>query len=185
MRAAVYVGDPKSLALEALKPNPPGPRCITNSASVKLTPGLTNTPAVQRMKIKGTLQGCEGEPFTAATYKGTLQTAGPVTCAALTEPSEPAIGTVKFKWTPATKPATSVGTMSVPFAAASTIQLVSNEITFGRAFEFSGEVQTGAHSPLAFTGTALTRYFGGSRCGVPKSKAVKAGEVSNSEVGFP
>ena len=28
MKAAVYVGDPKSLALEELKPNPPGPRDV-------------------------------------------------------------------------------------------------------------------------------------------------------------
>ena len=28
MKAAVYVGDPKTLALEDLKPNPPGPRDV-------------------------------------------------------------------------------------------------------------------------------------------------------------
>ena len=28
MKAAVYVGDPKSLAIESLKPNPPGPRDV-------------------------------------------------------------------------------------------------------------------------------------------------------------
>ena len=28
MKAAVYVGDPKSLAIEELKPNPPGPRDV-------------------------------------------------------------------------------------------------------------------------------------------------------------
>src|SRR5207302_511662 len=41
-----------------------GAMCTTNSGKLKLSPGLTGAPAVQTMKIKGTLTGCTAEPFT-------------------------------------------------------------------------------------------------------------------------
>ena len=165
-------------------PDPPGPRCNVNAATVKLSPGLTNTAAVQTMKITGSLTGCQGEPFTAASYKATLKTAGPVTCAVLAGGGEPATGGVKFKWTPTTKPASAGGTLSMPLTRASTAVFESSEVTVGPSFEFSGEVATGAHSPLPFTGTETTRYIGGARCG-QKGVKVKQGEISKSEVGFP
>lgn len=44
---------------------PPAPRCTTNTGTLKLSPGLRGTPAVRTLKIKGTLAGCTGKPFTA------------------------------------------------------------------------------------------------------------------------
>ena len=134
------------------------------------------------MKIAGTLTGCQGEPFTAASYKATLRTAGAVSCTVLAGAGEPATGAVKYKWTPKTKSAK--GTLSVPLTGASTTAFPSFEVTTGRSFEFSGEVTSGAYSPLTFTGTALTRYIGGSRCGQQGEKAIKDGEISKSEVSF-
>ncbi len=180
----VWVANYGERTLSEIVPDPPGPRCNVNAAAVKLSPGLTNTAAVQTMKITGSLTGCQGEPFTAASYKATLKTAGAVTCAVLAGGGEPATGSVKFKWTPKTKPASAAGTLSMPLTAASTAVFESSEVTIGPAFEFSGEVATGAHSPLPFTGTATTRYIGGARCG-QKGVKVKEGEIAKSEVGFP
>ncbi|HEX3432697.1 MAG TPA: hypothetical protein VHT25_01415 [Solirubrobacteraceae bacterium] len=113
-----------------------------------------------------------------------LKTPGPVSCSALTGGGEPATGVVKFKWVPKSKPATATGTLTMPLVAASTTPLETSEVTTGPAFEFSGELTTGAHAPLAFSGTALTRYIGAASCG-HKGVNVKTVEISHSEVGFP
>ena len=60
-----------------------GFECTGNSGTVTLSPGLTDTAAVQTMRIKGTLTGCAGDPFTEARYTATLKTAGPVSCSVL------------------------------------------------------------------------------------------------------
>ena len=67
-----------------VSPTPPGPTCDTNTAEFKISPGLTDSPAVQNIKVTGTLGGCEGEPFTGVRYTAKLTTAGPVTCSILT-----------------------------------------------------------------------------------------------------
>jgi YVTN family beta-propeller protein len=180
----VWVANYGGRTLSEILPNPPGPGCNKNTAIVKLSPGLTSKPAVQRMTIKGNLTGCQGEPFTAVSYKATLMTPGPVECAALTGAGEPASGAVKYEWTPKTKPTKATGTLSMPLTRASTVTGESFEITTGPAFEFSGEVTAGPYSPLAFTGTATTRYIGGARCGQKHQKPVREGELSKSEVSF-
>ena len=86
--------------------------CAGNIGTVALSPGLTDTAAVQTMKIKGTLTGCVAEPFATVNYTATLKTAGAVSCSVLTGAGEPAGGAVKYKWTPTAKPST--GTLSVP-----------------------------------------------------------------------
>jgi hypothetical protein len=149
--------------------------CTTNTGTVTLSPGLTNTPAVQTMKIKGTLTGCTGEPFTAVAYTATLETAGPVTCSVLAA-GEAATGAAKYAWTPKPKKAKAPeGTLSMSLAETPSIA-------------FSGEVTTGAYSPLTLTGTATESYTGGVTCGekVGKraAKAVKKGTFSGSAVSF-
>jgi hypothetical protein len=47
------------------------------------------------VKTKGNLSGCQGEPFTAASYKATLKTSAQVPCAALFAAGEPANGIAK------------------------------------------------------------------------------------------
>ncbi len=97
--------------------------------------------------------------------------------------SEPATGVVKYQWSPKAKPATTTGTLSMPLTGATVVNLGYVEVTTGPAFEFSSELTSGAHSPLTFTGTAVTRYIGGPRCG-QKGVKVKKAEVSKSEVGI-
>ena len=148
-------------------------RCTSNSGTIKLSPGLTDTPAVQTMKIKGTLTGCGGDTFTGATYTATLKTEGPVSCSVLKGAGEAGTGSAKYKWTPKTK--SSTGTLSLPLTE-----------TAGAAL--SGEVGAGSYSPLTLSGTATESYTGGATCGqaVGKkaAKAVKTGTFSGSAVNF-
>jgi hypothetical protein len=147
--------------------------CTTNTGTVKLSPGLTNTAAVQTMKIKGTLTGCAGEPFTETKYTATLKTAGPVSCSVLKAAGEAATGAVKYRWTPSAKISIGVLTML---------------LTETPGVAFSGEVASGSHSPLTPSGRATESYLSGATCGdkVGKkaAKAVKRGTFTGSEVGF-
>ncbi len=147
--------------------------CTANSGTVTLSPGLTDTAKVQTMKIKGTLTGCAGKPFTGATYTATLKTAGPVSCSVLTGAGETATGAATYKWTP--KAAASTGTLSMP-------------LTEMPGVAFAGEVTAGSYAPLTFTGTATESFTGGATCGqkVGKkaAKAVKKGTFSGSAVSF-
>ncbi len=142
--------------------------CAGNAGTVTLSPGLKDTAAVQTMRVKGTLTGCTGTPFTGATYTATLKTAGPVSCSALKAVGEPATGTAKYAWTPKAKGSTK-GTLSMPLTETPDIS-------------FSGDVTTGVYSPLTLTGTATESYTGGATCGAVK--AVKKGTFSGSAVSF-
>jgi alpha-tubulin suppressor-like RCC1 family protein len=142
--------------------------CTTNSGSIKLSPGVTNTPATQTVKIKGLLSGCSGARFTSAKYTATLTTAGPVSCSTLSGTGETASGAATYKWTPKTKPSpgTSTGTLSLTLSG-----------TAGTAF--SAEVMNGPESPLAFSGMATESYTGA--CG---TKPVKKGKFSGAALSF-
>jgi alpha-tubulin suppressor-like RCC1 family protein len=140
--------------------------CTSNTGTVKLSPGLSGKPAVQTIKIKGTLAGCTTEPFTEAKYTATLKTGGPVSCAELKAVGETSSGTVKYKWAPKAK------------ASKGTLQMVLTEVP---EVAFSGEVASGSYSPLTFAGTAGESYAGGATCG---TKKVKKGTFSGSAVDF-
>jgi alpha-tubulin suppressor-like RCC1 family protein len=142
--------------------------CTTNSGSIKLSPGVTNTPAVQTMKIKAVLSGCSGARFTGAKYTATLTTAGPVSCSTLSGTGETASGAATYKWMPKAKPSpgTSTGALSL---ALSNLP--------GTAF--SGEVMNGPESQLALAGTTTASYSG--TCA---PKAVQKGRFSGSAVSF-
>jgi hypothetical protein len=138
--------------------------CTTNTGTIKLSPGLTNTPAVQTMKIKGTLSGCTGDPFTEVKYTAKLGTAAPVSCSVLKAAGEKATGAAQYKWTPKAK------------ASTGTLSLLLTE-TLGVAF--SGEVVTGSYSPLTLSGKVSETYTGAATC---SAKAVKKGTFIGSSV---
>jgi hypothetical protein len=140
--------------------------CTANTGTVTLSPGLSGTPAVQTMKIKGTLTGCTGEPFTGTKYTATLKTAGPVSCSVLTAAGETATGAAKYKWTPKAKGST--GTLNM---------LLTETPGVG----FAGEVTSGSYAPLTLSGTATESYTGAATCG---AKKVKKGTFSGSAVNF-
>ena len=141
--------------------------CSTNTGTVRLSPGLSGTPAVQTMKIKGTLTGCTGEPFTETKYVATLETAGPVSCAVLKAAGEVATGAAKYRWAPKAK--ASKGTLKMPLSEMSGVA-------------FSGEVTSGSYSPLKDSGTVTERYAGVATCG--EKKKVRQGTFSGSAVDF-
>jgi hypothetical protein len=140
--------------------------CTTNTGTVALSPGLSGTPAVQTMKIKGTLTGCTGEPFTETKYTAALKTGGPVSCSVLKAAGEIASGAAKYKWAPKAK------------ASAGTLSLLLTEMP---GVALSGEVGTGSYSPLRLSGTVTESYAGGAMCG---AKKVKKGTFSGSAVNF-
>lgn len=149
--------------------------CTTNTATIKLSPGLTDTAAVQTMKINGTLTGCDGEPFTEVSYKATLTTAHAVSCSTLSELGEAASGAAKFKWTPKTKPSTAAGSLSLMLSERPSLA-------------FAGETAAGPFSPLTLAGTVSETFEGAAKCGVPegkkKAKPVKRGTLTGTTVAF-
>jgi YVTN family beta-propeller protein len=149
-----------------------GPECTSNTGTVTLSPGLTDTAAVQTMKIKGTLTGCVNEPFTEAGYTATLKTDA-VSCSVLTGTGAPATGTAKYKWTPKAK--ASKGTLSMP-------------LTQTAGVSFSSEGTAGSYSPFTLSGVATESFTGGAACGekvgTKAAKAVKKGAFVGSAVNF-
>jgi YVTN family beta-propeller protein len=141
--------------------------CEGNAGTIKLSPGLTGTAAVQTVKIKGTLSGCLGENFTAVGYKAALKTSGPVSCSALHEAGEPATGSAKYKWTP--KKANGLeGPLSVPLTE-----------TLAGAFSSEAPAPPAASWLLTMTGTVTDTFTGGLTCG---AKPVKKGTFAGSGV---
>jgi alpha-tubulin suppressor-like RCC1 family protein len=140
--------------------------CTSNSGKVTLEPGLSGTPAVQTMKIVGTLTGCVGEPFITVKYSAALKTAGPVSCSVLKEAGEPASGAAKYNWTPKVKG--SLGSLNL-------------SLTDTPATPFVGETASSFYSPLTLSGTATETYKGAAKCG---PETVKKGTFSGSAVTF-
>ena len=147
--------------------------CTSNAGTLKLSPGLTNSPAIQTVKIKGTLTGCLAGLFTDTNYTATLKTAGPVSCSVLKAAGETATGASKYKWTPKAK--SSSGNLGM---------LVTEQPEAA----FTGETTSGSHAPLTLSGKATESYAGGATCGEPvggkAAKAVKKGTFSGSVVSF-
>jgi hypothetical protein len=161
-------------------PPPPVPLaiCEKNTGTIKLSPGLSETPHVQNITIKGKLGECDGSAgVESATYVDHLKTTEEVTCSVLQSlSSEPTTEPVSlsFKWVPHELGA-SHGTLVVPITEASTLGL-------------TGTLEGGPFSaPEAITGGEIFESFtGGSTCGVPqgkrKAKAVKSGTFSGTAV---
>jgi hypothetical protein len=151
--------------------------CEQNQGTIKLSPGLEETPHVQSITVKGTLKGCDGPlSFSEGTYVAHLKTAEEVTCSTLASLSaEPTTSSVSLavKWSPA-EAGSSKGTLVMPLTEA------------GGAFE--GTLEGGPFASLSsFSASSLSESFtGGPTCGVAsgkkKAKAVKSGTFASSSV---
>jgi hypothetical protein len=128
-----------------------------NAASVKLSPGLTNTPTVQNISIKGTLGNCTGEEATATSgkYVAHLKTSEPVTCATLAGPGAPATGTIVIKWTPKNH-GNSMGSFSMALTEQPSV--------------IGGSIESGPFAESTLSGTVVEAYTGGSTCGLAEGK---------------
>jgi hypothetical protein len=141
-----------------------------NNATIKLSPGLSNTPQVQNVSIKGTLSNCAGEESTVTSgkYVAHLKTSEAVTCAALGG-AAPTTGTVVIKWSPKGA-GNSIGTLSVPITELPTT--------------LSGLVEKGPFEGDTIAGPVSQKYVGGPTCGVAegkkKPKKVSKGTLSGS-----
>ena len=166
--------NPAAVAITASVPTATCTNINNQQGTITLSPGLTNTAVYQGVKVKGTLIGCTGEPFTEAKYTATLTTTSKVTCSALSGPGTAMFGSVKYVWTPKTKATT--GTFSLPLTETAGIAL-------------SSELESGPYSPLTLSGTASESYTNAAICGVPQGKkgvikAVTKGTFSGSAVNF-
>ena len=152
--------------------------CEQNSGTIKLSPGLTETPHVQNITIKGKLGECGGTAGAeSATYVAHLKTTEEVTCSVLqsiaAEPTTESVS-LSVKWAPH-ELGVSHGTLVVPITEASTVAL-------------TGTLEGGPFGgPEAITGGEVFESFtGGSTCGVPQgskqAKPVKKGVFSGTEV---
>ena len=138
----------------------------TAAGSIKLSPGLTSTPTVQNVQIKGSLSECSGTETEVkeAKFQAHFKTAEPVSCATLTGPGVGAAAEenkliIKFKHV-----GNSMGTVSVP-------------ITEVPGAAVTGLISEGPFVEDAISGTVSQTYTGGAKCGVAEGKK-KAKKVS-------
>jgi hypothetical protein len=145
-------------------------RCATEG-TVKLSPGLTTTPAVQKIEIKGRMSGCAGESaVTEGTFQLIEQTAEPVTCAALKEGGSTLDGSIKLKWVPKSKEGSvSLGSAGMP--------LIEGEAML------EGAIERGRFAPGLEDAHEVVEYKDPEDCvakegSKPRPKAVKAGSFA-------
>jgi hypothetical protein len=177
--APVEIKSPNSDG-EAEKERKKTETCTSNGGKISLSPGITETPAVQSMTASGEMKGCEG-PLgpESGKYVGHLYTTEPITCSSLTSAALEGTKSKSFsiKWLPLEE-GTSKGSMVMPLSEAPLIGM-SGTLTGG---PFAAATNFKAASVFeSFTGASL--------CGVPQGKnkvikPVKAGVFSTSEVEF-
>jgi hypothetical protein len=155
--------------------------CAVNHGTLKLTPGLTETPHVQMITVSGELSECSGPGAPeSGKYVDHLTSTEEMTCSALSSASiEPTTKSTSFtvKWLP-TEEGTSKGTLTVPV---SEVSLTGISGTLGGG-------PLAASTPMKASSVAES-FTGASACGVPQGKAktakpVKAGTFTTSEVEF-
>lgn len=156
--------------------------CELASGTIKLSPGLTETPHVQSVTLKGTLQGCDGPaPVESATFVAHETTTEEVTCGALqslsAEPTTAPV-TLVVKWTPK-EAGSSHGSLLLPITEAGTALLGGS--LEGGPFG-SGAVAVAGSLSESFTGAATCGVLGGGGGGKKKEKPVKHGSFSGSGV---
>ncbi len=154
--------------------------CEQNSGTIKLSPGLTETPHVQTITIKGVLTGCDGPQEPAGgTYVAHLTTTEEVTCATLASiSSEPTTTSTSLvvKWAPKGL-GNSHGSLVVPATEVPGVPL-------------EGKLEGGplTEALTIVSGTVSESFTGGATCGVPNgkkaAKAVKQGTFVGTAVGL-
>lgn len=127
--------------------------CTGATGKIKLSPGLTETAAIQNIQVKGELTGCTGEGAQESyTFQVHAKTAEAVTCAALTGGALSGEGsTLKIK-------ATGEGNSS----GSASFQLIEGPGTLT-----SGTLSGGPFEGGSATGSLTQEYTGGATCGKP------------------
>ncbi len=126
--------------------------CTGANGKIKLSPGLSETAAVQNIQVKGELTGCTGESA-KETYKFQIhaKTAEAVTCAALAGALSGEESTILIK-----APGEGNSSGSVSF------QLIEGAGSFS-----SGPLAGGPFEGGTASGSLTQSYTGGATCGKP------------------
>jgi hypothetical protein len=154
--------------------------CALNHGKIHLTPGLTETPAIQSITVKGEMSECGGPlGFEAGKYTAHLVTTEEVTCSALSSASLEGTQaqSLSVKWLPLEE-GTSKGSLVLPLSEVPLTGMTGTMV--GGPFLTATSLNAESVSE-SFKGAAL--------CGVPQGKEqlvkpVKAGLFSTSEVVF-
>lgn len=158
---------------------PAAESCEALAGTIKLSPGLSETPHVQNITLKGRLSGCDGpSPIETGSFTAHLRTTGEETCAALSsqlaEATTESLSAV-FKWAPR-EAGSSHGSVVVPITEAGSAPL-------------SGTLSGGPFSaPVSLAGSVYESFAGGPSCGLgeptKKAKPVKKGSFSGTSLGI-
>jgi hypothetical protein len=179
-----------SAAVELKSPNSDGEgekeqknteTCERNSGLITLSPGLTETPTVQNVTVRGALKGCDGPyGFESGSYVDHLRTSEPVACPVLASASIEPITTpvsLRVTWLGG-EGGVSKGTLTLPLSEVPLSGL-------------SGTLMGGPFaSPTSIEAASVyERFAGAASCGVPQGKRgvvqrVRLGAFSTSEVEF-
>ena len=146
----------------AKKAAAPAEICEQNQGSIKLAPGLSETPHVQSITVKGELGSCDGPlNIEGGTYLAHLKTIGEVTCSTLSSLSaEPTTESVWMlaKWLPA-EVGISHGSLSMPITEAP-----------GEGLQASLQGGPFAAGATLSAASLSESFSGASGCGVPVGK---------------
>ncbi len=141
--------------------------CSGGSATITLSPGLTDSPKVQTVRVKGSLSGCTNQ-VASAKFTASLRTAEAVTCGALSGAGAPASGAISMTWLPRSS-GESKGTLDIPLTE-------TPEASFG------GTLPEGRFPGATLTGTLSEAFTDSTECGVGngkiKPKPVKDGHAA-------
>jgi hypothetical protein len=153
--------------------------CEAVAGTIKLSPGLSETPHVQNITLKGQMTGCRGPaPIESGSFTGHLKTTQEVTCSTLAgmwlEPTTESISAT-VKWAPK-QAGSSHGSLILP-------------ITEEGGATLSGSLQGGPFSsPAPLAGSVYESFTGGPSCGLAegkkKAKPVKKGSFSGTSLGL-
>lgn len=153
--------------------------CSANSGTIKLSPGITETPAIQKITVTGAMTGCAGplDPE-AGTYIGHLLTTEEITCSSLSSAALEGTHSKSFAITWSELAGISKGAMTLPLSEVPLVGMV-------------GTVSGGPlESATSFEAASISESFtGAAMCGIPQGKRsiikpVRTGYFSTSEVVF-
>ena len=151
--------------------------CTANTGTIKMSPGLSETPRVQTITISGSLAGCEGPDVPeSGSYSLKEKTTEPVTCSYLQQSTTtPTTTAGKLAVTWIENEGVSRGTLTVPISEASLSGITGS--------------LSGGPFPATAPMKAASIYESFPQCGVPQGrkgtiKPIKSGTFSTSEVEF-
>jgi hypothetical protein len=153
--------------------------CSANGGTIALSPGITETPAIQKVTLKGAMTGCLGpHDFETGSYIAHLITTEPLTCSALSSASLEGTASKSFSITWNQLEGISKGSMIVPVSEAPLTGMTGS--LKGGPFETATSMKAAS---------VFESFTGASMCGQPQGvrkivKPVKAGTFSTSEVEF-